>query len=140
MLVVQLLYYCMDITIDTSALLAVLLNEKHKPTIIEATRGHDLQAPNSLDAEIGNALSAMFKRGRITLEQVTQVLKQFKEIPIRRTTLRLPKALELAIAHDIYAYDAYVLDCARQYRSPLISLDRRLVGIGHKMELHIIEV
>lgn len=130
----------MDITIDTSALLAVLLNEKHKGAIIEATKGHDLQAPSSLDAEVGNAMSAMFKRNRLTLEQARQAVSQFESIPIRRTKLRLPEAIKLANSHGLYAYDAYVLDCAQQYRSLLLSLDRQLVEIGRELELNVIEV
>lgn len=130
----------MVITIDTSALLAVLLNEQHKQDIVEATEGHDLQAPFSLDAEVGNALSAMFKRDRLSLDQARQVLEQFVEIPIRRTKLRLTEAAELAYSHNIYAYDAYVLDCARQYRSPLLSLDSQLKAIAEKLELTVLEV
>jgi len=130
----------MVITIDTSALLAVLLNELHKPAVIEATKGHDLQAPFSLDAEVGNALSAMFKRDRLSLEQAQQVLTQFAEIPIRRTKLRVTEAIEIAYNHSIYAYDAYVLDCARQYRSPLLSLDNKLKMIGKKLELNVFEI
>lgn len=130
----------MVITIDTSALLAVLLNEQHKPDIVEAAKGHDLQAPLSLDAEVDNALSAMFKRGRLSLNQARQVLTQFAEIPIRRTKLRLTEAAEIAYNHNIYAYDAYVLDCARQYRSPLLSLDNQLKAIGEKLELTVLEV
>lgn len=130
----------MVITIDTSALLAVLLNEQHKPDIVEATKGHDLQAPFSLDAEVGNALSAMFKRDRLSLNQARQVLTQFAEIPIRRTKLRLTEATEIAHNYNIYAYDAYVLDCARQYRSPLLSLDSQLKAVGKKLELTVLEV
>lgn len=130
----------MVITIDTSALLAVLLNEKHKPAIIKATKGHDLQAPISLDAEVGNALSAMFKRERLRLKEAEQVFSQFVGIPIRRTKLRLTEATKLAHTHNIYAYDAYVLDCARQYRSPLLSLDDQLIAIGKKLELNLLKV
>lgn len=130
----------MVITIDTSALLAVLLNEKHKPQIVEATKGYELIAPFSLDAEIGNALSAMFKRDRISLSQAQQVLKQFVEIPIRRSKLRLAKSIEIANTHNIYAYDAYVLDCALQYRSPILSLDNQLKAIAEKLELTVLEV
>lgn len=135
-----MLHCCLVITIDTSALLAVLLNEQHKPAIIEATKGHDLQAPFSLDAEVGNALSAMFKRDRLSLDEARQVLTQFSEIPIRRTKLRLTEAAELAYNYNIYAYDAYVLDCARQYRLPLLSLDSQLKVIADKLELIILEV
>lgn len=130
----------MVITIDTSALLAVLLNEQHKPAIIEVTQGHDLQAPFSLDAEVGNALTAMFKRGRLSLKEAQQVLIQFDDIPIRRTKLRLIEATKIAFNHNIYAYDAYVLDCARQYRSPLLSLDNQLKVIGEKLELNVLEI
>jgi predicted nucleic acid-binding protein len=130
----------MIITIDTSALLAVLLNEQHKSAIIEATKGHDLQAPFSLDAEVGNALSAMFKRNRLSWEEARQVLAQFAKVPIRRTTLRLNEATEIAYKYNIYAYDAYVLDCARQYRSPLLSLDNQLKTIAVNLELNVLEV
>ncbi|HET6527780.1 MAG TPA: type II toxin-antitoxin system VapC family toxin [Balneolaceae bacterium] len=130
----------MVITIDTSVLLAVLLNEKHKSKIIKLTKGDELQAPASLDAEIGNALSAMFKRNRLTLNEAKQVVEQFKQIPIRRTKLRLREAVELTSIHNIYAYDAYVLDSAQQYRTPLISLDKELTKIGKKLGLNLIEV
>lgn len=130
----------MVITIDTSALLAVLLNEQHKPAVIELTQGHDLQAPFSLDAEIGNALSAMLKRDRLSLKKAQQVLAQFDEIPIRRTKLRLIEATQIAHNHSIYAYDAYVLDCARQYRSPLLSLDHQLKTIAEELELNVLEI
>jgi len=130
----------MVITIDTSALLSVLLNEKHKPDIIEATKGCDLQAPSSLDAEVGNAISAMFKRKRLTLEEAGQVLTQFSGIPIRRTGLRLKEAARLAYTHNMYAYDAYVLDCALQYRYPLLSLDHQLLTVAKELQLNVIEV
>lgn len=137
---VQLLYCVMIITVDTSVLLAVLLNEQHKPDIVEATKGHDLQAPFSLDAEIGYALSAMFKRGRLSFDESHQILTQFAEIPIRRTKLRPVEAIGIAYNHNIYAYDAYVLDCARQYRSPLLSLDSQMKTIGEKLGLTVLEV
>ncbi|MEX0769150.1 MAG: type II toxin-antitoxin system VapC family toxin [Balneolaceae bacterium] len=130
----------MVITIDTSALLSVLLNEKHKPAIVEVTKGHDLHAPSCLDAEVGNALSAMFKRNLITLEEGERVLSQFGEIPIRRTKLRLKEATKLAHTHNIYAYDAYVLDCALQYRSLLLSLDNKLKEVGKELQLTLLEV
>ena len=126
---------------DTSALLAVLLNEPHKSSTVGVTKGHDLQAPVSLDAEVGNALSAMFKRDRLSLTQAQQVLTQFSQIPIRRTKLRLPEAIEIANKHTIFMLmHAYVLDFARQYRSPLLSLDSNLKVIGEKLELTLLEV
>ena len=130
----------MVITVDTSALLAVLLNEQHKPAIIEATKGHDLQAPASLDAEVGNALSAMFKRGRLSLKEARQVLAQFVEIPIRRTELRMDEAIMIAHKYGIYAYDAYVLYSSIQYQSKLLSLDSHLIVTTKKMNVDLLGV
>ena len=69
-----------------------------------------------------------------------QVLAQFDDIPIRRTKLRLIEATKIVYNHNTYAYDAYVLDCARQYRSPLLSLDNQLKVIGEKLELNVLEI
>lgn len=129
----------MIITIDASALLAVLVNEDHKSAIIEMTRGMDLQAPETLDAEIGNALSAMLKRNRITLDKAEKVLGQLSGIPIRRTRIRLRNALAISDRFDMYAYDAYVLDCALQFRTSLLSLDRNMIRVADKLNIRTME-
>lgn len=74
------------------------------------------------------------------MEEAQQALTQFVEIPIRRTKLRLTESTAIAYDHSIYAHDAYVLDCARQYRSPLLSLDNQLKTIGRKIELSLLEM
>ncbi|HBQ59955.1 MAG TPA: VapC toxin family PIN domain ribonuclease [Balneolaceae bacterium] len=130
----------MKLVIDTSAILAVLLNESNKRKIIHKTEGFDLISPASLDAEIGNALSAMFKRGRISLDQAFQVIEQYSEVPVRRTPLRIVESLKISDEYSLYAYDAYMLDCARQYRSPIMSLDNGLLNVAKELNIEIIEV
>ncbi len=130
----------MLLTIDTSALLAVLVNEPHKAKIVELTIQSDLQAPASLDAEIGNALSAMIRRGRISGMNAQKVIRQFTRIPIRRTVIRLSEALDLAAELNIYAYDAYVLDCARQFHTPLLSLDQKMITLAQQLQITTLEV
>jgi len=51
----------LNITIDTSAIVAVITNESSKGQIITATKGASLIAPDSIHWEIGNAFSSMFK-------------------------------------------------------------------------------
>jgi hypothetical protein len=46
--------------VDTSALIAVIADEVHKPVLISATMDMKLVAPGSVGWEIGNAFSAMF--------------------------------------------------------------------------------
>ncbi len=130
----------MILTIDTSALLAVLVNEPHKAKILELTKESDLQAPVSLDAEIGNAMSAMIKRDRISVRDAQKVIQQYTRIPIRRIAIRLDEALTLAADLNIYAYDAYVLDCARQFHTPLLSLDRKMNQLARQLKITTLEV
>jgi hypothetical protein len=53
----------MDIVIDTSALLAVIVAEPERNRIVESTSGHTLIGPGSIPWEIGNAFSAMIFSG-----------------------------------------------------------------------------
>jgi len=80
----------MDITIDTSAILAVCTNEGLKPRLVELTVGARLLAPVSVHSEVGNALSAMLKRERITLAQALACLDAYKQIPVKCSKLTCP--------------------------------------------------
>ena len=51
----------MYVTIDTSALIAVISNEESKQDIVDLTEGYSLYAPMSVHWEIGNAFSAICK-------------------------------------------------------------------------------
>lgn len=55
----------MEIVVDTSVIIAVIVDEPEKARLIESTKGASLIAPGSLYWEIGNAFSAMLKRKRI---------------------------------------------------------------------------
>ena len=68
----------MQIVIDTSAVMAVILNEDSKPAIVEATIDTTLSAPGSLHWEVGNALSSLLKQRRITLEQALTAERQLE--------------------------------------------------------------
>jgi predicted nucleic acid-binding protein len=99
-----------------------------------------LLAPPSVHWEIGNALSAMFKRRVITLEVARKLLRAYAGIPIRQTHLPLEQAVELSERLDIYAYDAYVLACALNQRAPILSLDGGLKARARELKLDVLEV
>lgn len=103
----------MKIVVDTSIIIAVIINEQHKTALISKTKGAHLLAPSSLPFEIGNAISAMFKRKRITREQAYLALEAFDQIPIQLCDVNLNKSIDLAHSLEIYAYDAYFLECAQ---------------------------
>ena len=113
----------MELVADTSTIIAVIANEPEKPLLVMKTQGYDLVAPRSLYWKIGNAFSAMIKRGRVTLEQATAAVEIYKQIPINLVDVDLEQALEIVDKHKIYAYDAYMIACALDRDCPLLTLD-----------------
>ncbi len=130
----------MNVVVDTSVIIAVIANEPERDILIELTRGADLIAPQSIHWEVGNAFSAMLKRKRVTLAQAQKSIEIYKTIPIRFLDVGLEQTLKLASELDIYAYDAYIIECALKYKSPLISLDRTLVNVAKQMKVNVLEV
>jgi predicted nucleic acid-binding protein len=116
----------MKVVIDTSALLAVALDEPEKSRLVAATQETTLLAPAVLPFEIGNALSAMVKRGRLTAEQALDVLSVADGIAVQMVAVDLPAALEMACEAGIYAYDAYFLQTAATLNCPLLTLDQSM--------------
>jgi predicted nucleic acid-binding protein len=130
----------MDIVIDTSALIAVIVDEPERSKIIEYTVGNALIGPGSIPWEIGNAFSAMFKQDRLTLSEAQKGLSIFQSIPLRYVEPDFSNALQLTKSTNMYAYDAYILDCAIRYKSPLLTLDRRLKTAAQTINIETLEV
>jgi predicted nucleic acid-binding protein len=130
----------MNLVVDTSVLIAVLTSEPEREKLVQQTQGVDLLAPASVHWEVGNALVAMLKRGRMAHDQLHPVINAYEQIPIRFIDIELQDALEIAAAHDLYAYDAYIIECARENRCSLISLDRSLVQAARAAGVGVLEV
>ena len=135
-----MLRFYMEIVIDTSALLAVVAMEPERPELIRLTRGASLLAPASVHWEVGNALSAMFKRKSIELADAMKVLDGYASIPIRLLDPPLRQAVQLCRDLNIYAYDAYVIACAINQHSPILSLDKVLAERARTLKLDVLEV
>ena len=114
----------MDLVIDTSALIAVIVAEPERETIIEITKGNTLIGPGSIPWEIGNAFSAMLKQNRVSMKEADKGIQIFNTIPIRYIETYFSKILYLSKENNMYAYDAYFLDCAIRHKAPLLTLDK----------------
>jgi predicted nucleic acid-binding protein len=130
----------MNLVVDTSVILSVLTSEPERARILQLTKDVDLLAPASVHWEIGNALSAMLKRGRLNAGQAKAVLKSYERIPIRFVEIGLAEAIEIAAQQNMYAYDAYLIVCARQQRCRLISLDKALLRAAEGAGVDVLEV
>ena len=130
----------MEIVVDASVLIAVIVNETEKEQLVAVTQDAELIAPMSVHWEIGYAFSSLLKRGRVTIEQALQAIDMYLEIPVRFVEVELANSLELAGALGIYAYDAYLLRCAEKYRLPLLTLDKQLIQAAKNRGISVSEV
>jgi predicted nucleic acid-binding protein len=130
----------MIITIDASAIIAVITNEPSKGAIVNTTLSSELVAPDSIHWEIGNAFSSLLKRHLITLGQALSAIKSYEAIPIRFVKVELEPALKIADTFSIYAYDAYVIECALKFRTSLLTLDNHLAGYAQKKGIEVVRI
>ncbi len=130
----------MEIVVDASVLIAVIVNEIEKERLVAITQEAELIAPVSVHWEIGNAFSSLLKRQRITLEQALQSIDMYLEIPLRFVEVELSNSLGLADELGLYAYDAYLLRCAEKFRLPLLTLDKRLMQAAKDKGVSVLEV
>jgi len=129
----------MRIVADTSTFIAVALNEPEKDMIIRLTEGHDIVAPEVLLFEIGNALTAMMKRNALEANEIVLAWDMIQHIPVELRRIEIRTALNIAIQYNIYAYDAYFLECALSLRSPLLTLDRQMKRIAQRIGIQVME-
>ena len=86
----------MNLIVDTSVIIAVITNEKHKQDLIKLSKGTNLIAPASLHWEICNAFSAMLKRKRVSIEEAVSALAAYRQIPLQFSEVDIETALELS--------------------------------------------
>jgi predicted nucleic acid-binding protein len=130
----------LELVVDTSVLIAVLTGEPTRDQLIARTQGAELLAPGSVHWEIGNAFAALLKRRRLKLPEVQAALAAYAQIPIRFVEVELGVAGELADRFGLYAYDAYLIACARRQRAPLLTLDARLGRVAREAGVELLEV
>ena len=128
----------MDIVIDTSALIAVIVGEPERDAIVSVTSGQTLIGPGSIPWEVGNAFTAMMKQRRIEVADVRRGLEIFDSIPLRYVDIDMANVVSIAAKVNTYAYDAYFLDCAARYRVPLLTLDRLLRRAAEGLGIQLI--
>jgi len=129
----------MNIISDTNIFLAVALDEPERERIVQISKGTDVIAPEILPYEIGNALSSMVMHQRLTRNEALSAQKKVSLIPVRLVGIDIDQALKLAFDFNIYAYDAYFLQCAKSLSRPLLTLDKRMMQVAVKLNIDVME-
>lgn len=82
----------------------------------------------------------MLKRRRITVEQAIAGLESYLQIKVEKVTIDLNASLKLASRFNIYAYDAYVLQCALENSLPLFTLDSNMERTAQTVGISVMRV
>jgi predicted nucleic acid-binding protein len=128
-----------EIVADTNTFLAVALDEPERARIVELTTGHDLVAPEVLPFEMGNALTALMKKGVLQAGEVSAVWDAVQAIPVDLRAVDIREALGIAVRFGMYAYDAYFLECALGLRLPLLTLDKGMKSVARELAIEVPE-
>ena len=129
----------MEIVADASAYLAVVLDEDDRKWVIEKTAGYGAVSPEILPYEIGNALIAVRKKGRLNEREVLRAFDISQRIAVRLVSVKIHDAMKLAIRFNLYAYDAYYLQCCIDHKLALLSLDGRMCDIAKSLGIKVVE-
>ena len=127
----------MDILLDASAILAIILNEPNRDKVINLTDNAIILCPEVISFEIGNALINLLRKQKITEAEVLEAYRNFTLIPIRSIKVDIEKALRIACKYKIYAYDAYYLEAAYRLKLPLITFDMSMRKAGTALKISI---
>ncbi|MCY3829978.1 MAG: type II toxin-antitoxin system VapC family toxin [Rhodospirillaceae bacterium] len=90
--------------------------------------------PSLWPVEVGSVLLAATRRGRIGVAEWPLICANLEALPIEIDPVSPSRtwgtALELAVTHDLSAYDAMYLELAVRLQIPLATLDRKLRAAG----------
>jgi predicted nucleic acid-binding protein len=82
----------------------------------------------------------MFKSQKLDIRRAQQALTVYSGIPIKFVDVPLEATLEVSKAQNIYAYDAYLIQCAQQTSTSLLTLDNGLKSVAQQVGVHVLEV
>lgn len=129
----------MEIVSDASSFIAVVLNETERGWVIKKTKNCEIVSPVILPYEIGNALIASYKRKRLNSNEIIKAYGISKTIKVRLTDIDIAGALKIAVRFNIYAYDAYYLQCCLENNLPLLSLDKKMRETAAELKIEVID-
>jgi predicted nucleic acid-binding protein len=82
----------------------------------------------------------MLKRRRISIEEAVEGMTLFRRMRIELRDVDLAASVKLCGKLGIYAYDAYLLQCAIDAPAPLLTLDGGLRTAGRSLGVSLFEI
>jgi predicted nucleic acid-binding protein len=129
------------VVVDVSAALSWLFADERDSRAVKMLNelvARGATVPPLWQWELQNALLVAERRGRVTSDQVRQILDDVEALPIgfdARTNMLLGPELTLARRFAISAYDAAYLELAFRKNLPLMTRDKQLAEAASDLGL-----
>ena len=116
------------IIIDTSSILRIAKDDEDCEAEVAAVAGKTLIAPESVRWETANALAQQVFKNHITQRQADMALWFTLRMWIEYVPVNRVNAMLIAMDRRIMSYDAFVLQCAREQKLPLLTSEKDIPG------------
>jgi predicted nucleic acid-binding protein len=123
--------------VDASVVVRLLQNrQEDRPLRERFRREQRVSAPALIDAEVASAVRGLLLsskvRSRLTVERADQMLLAFAALPLDRFPMQPFQRRVLEMRHNLTAYDGFYVALAESMQVPLLTSDRKMVGVaGH---------
>lgn len=127
-----------EVIADCSILMALVLPDEagalsaaQEESLMEA----DLSAPFVWPLEVAHTLRKCVRRGRITPAQAQRIADTLEGLGVQVVDNSGPfrRWMDLALAHDLSAYDCTYIDLALATRKPLATRDEHLAAVARRL-------
>ena len=81
-----------------------------------------------------------YQRKNLSIGTAKFALQAYREIPIKFIDVPLHQTLEISYTQNMYAYDAYLIQCAQITSTPLLTLDGGLKNSARELGVQLLEV
>lgn len=121
--------------VDASVAVKWFIEEIHTEAAGRLLRGgYELLSPDLVRAEVGNVLWKKWRRGDISAEAASGILRDFERLPLRVRSSEplLGRAWAVAERFDRSFYDGLYVALAARTGCQLVTADRRLYNALHE--------
>jgi predicted nucleic acid-binding protein len=116
----------MQVVIDSSALVELVVKTERAPAVAQAVGATDMVAPDVVNPEVLSALRRLERTGALTAQRAFQAVDDLMDAPVRRFSTLPLLAEAWSLRANISAADACYVVLARILRCPLVTADRKL--------------
>jgi predicted nucleic acid-binding protein len=134
------------IVLDASVALAWCFEDEHSPVaddVADRLQTERAIVPAIWPFEVGNALLAAVRRGRLEAADRPDLMNLLSALPIEIEPISLAQAIgpvaDIAGAGRLSTYDAAYVELAHRLALPLATLDARLAAAAREVGVRLVE-